>query len=160
MTRASAAILGIVGLLSTANVIEAQSKKFNVGTLTCLIGVGTIEEVREPRSLTCTFVSSEGASVEYSGTIRNLMNPAPSADQNVLVWTVLSASKEIPGNMLDGRYAGEVENNIVGTVRDPQGSLIGGENSSIELQPLTPLPGIKPGGTFVDVELNLQRTLI
>jgi hypothetical protein len=107
------------------------------GTLTCR-GSGTVGLILgSTQSLSCVFERvKNGPRSNYDGRITKVGLSLGITGRNVLVWTVLASTDNLPGSALAGRYAGVGANASVG-VGGGANALIGGSSNSVVLQPLS-----------------------
>jgi hypothetical protein len=107
------------------------------GTLTCR-GSGTIGLILgSTQSLSCVFERvKNGPRSNYSARITKVGLSIGITGRNVLVWTVLASTDNLPGSALAGRYVGVGANASVG-VGVGANALIGGSSNSVVLQPLS-----------------------
>ena len=138
-------------LLAPLAIAHSEEIRSNVGTLTCTMGPGEPDKSGEPRDLSCLFQPIAGPQVSYTGIIKKVGDPSPTADQLVLVWMVLAA--DVAALSLEGEYVGTVESSDDPS-ENPKIGLLGGANSAIELKPLTRLP--RDGGEMIPIVLELD----
>jgi len=152
-------LFGIAGavLISTVPAANAQAPNGRVpmGTMRCTLDPGTLDEKREPRSLSCLFEPISGPQTTFEGTIRRLGDPASSADRLVLIWSVLGPQVDTPVKALDGLYRGTLDQGG-GSLEQPEGGLVGGVDGKIELRALTRVPDHEDATTLI-LELDLKR---
>lgn len=134
--------------------LAAQTGRTNAGTLTCTLDPGDAGETGEPRSVSCVFDQVSQQAANFSGTLEQLSDTAPTADRLVLVWTVLAPSAEIDPSALEGRYISAQDSGAADAV-EPDGRLIGGADAAIELQPLVDIPDTVPEDALLVLELDL-----
>ncbi|MGD9920361.1 MAG: DUF992 domain-containing protein [Pseudorhodoplanes sp.] len=115
----------------------AQTARLTVGTLTCR-GSGTVGLILGSKQrLSCVFERAKGGgSANYSATITRIGLDIGVTGRNVVIWTVLASSDNIPNSAIAGRYSGISANASVG-VGVGANALIGGNRNSIVLQPLS-----------------------
>ncbi|MBL8883068.1 MAG: DUF992 domain-containing protein [Hyphomicrobium sp.] len=116
---------------------NAQTARIVTGTLTCR-GSGTVGLVLgSKQTLSCVFErTSGGAGANYTARITRIGLDIGVTGRNVMVWTVLASSDNLPNSALAGRYKGISANASVG-VGVGANALIGGNRNSIVLQPLS-----------------------
>lgn len=107
------------------------------GTLTCR-GNGTVGLILgSTQNLTCVFQRvNNGPRSNYSGRITKVGLSIGVTGKNVLVWTVLASTDQLPGSALSGQYGGVSANASLG-VGVGANALVGGSNNSVVLQPLS-----------------------
>lgn len=141
--------------LAPLGTLHAEEIRSNVGTLRCTMGPGDPDKVAEPREISCLFQPIAGPQVNYTGIIKKVGDPSPTADQLVLVWMVLATDADVAARSLEGEYAGTVQSRGDPS-EHPKGGLLGGKDSAIELRPLTRVPGDGDAMILIILELNLK----
>jgi hypothetical protein len=103
------------------------------GTLTCneSSGIGFI--FGSSRSLSCTY---SGTGERYVGSISKFGVDIGYVSGGVIVWTVFAPTSRLGRGELAGNYAGATASATVG-VGVGANALVGGNNNSIALQPLS-----------------------
>ncbi|WP_306259128.1 DUF992 domain-containing protein [Pararhizobium sp. IMCC21322] len=124
----------------------------NAGTLTCTVAPGDHLTNTEPRSTSCQFEPLSGPRINFSGTLKRLSDPAPTADRIVLVWTVFTEDGEISGVDLEGDYKSAADSEAT----ERHGHLIAQSNDQIELRPLVTVPDAIPEDASLVLELDLK----
>ncbi len=116
---------------------NAQTARIVTGTLTCR-GSGTVGLVLGSRqTLSCSFERTSGGSgANYTARITRIGLDIGVTGRNVMVWTVLASSDNLPNSALAGSYKGISANASLG-VGVGANALIGGNRNSIVLQPLS-----------------------
>lgn len=107
------------------------------GTLTCR-GSGTVGLILgSTQSLSCVFERvKNGPRSNYDGRITKVGLSLGITGRNVLIWTVLASTDNLPGSALAGRYGGIGANASLG-VGVGANALVGGSSNSVVLQPLS-----------------------
>ena len=116
---------------------SAQTARVITGTLTCR-GSGTVGLILGSKQrLSCTFErSKDGTTANYSATITRIGLDIGVTGRNVMIWTVLASSDNLPASALAGSYAEVAANASVGAGVGAN-ALIGGNRNSVVLQPLS-----------------------
>jgi hypothetical protein len=119
-----------------SNSASAQAR-LAAGTLTCR-GNGTVGLILGSReTLNCVFERvNNGPRSNYSGRITKVGLSLGVTGRNVMIWTVLASTDNLPGSALTGTYAGVGANASVG-VGVGANALVGGSSNSVVLQPLS-----------------------
>jgi hypothetical protein len=119
-----------------SNSASAQAR-LAAGTLTCR-GNGTVGLILGSReTLNCVFERvNNGPRSNYSGRITKIGLSLGVTGRNVMIWTVLASTDNLPGSALTGTYAGVGANASVG-VGVGANALVGGSSNSVVLQPLS-----------------------
>lgn len=143
--RSFSRVVGVLAIASSVVVaaISAGSNRLSAdarlaaGTLTCR-GSGTVGLILgSTQSLSCVFERvKNGPRSNYDGRITKVGLSLGVTGRNVLIWTVLASTDNLPGSALAGRYAGIGANASVG-VGVGANALIGGSSNSVVLQPLS-----------------------
>jgi hypothetical protein len=119
-----------------SNSASAQAR-LAAGTLTCR-GNGTVGLILGSReTLNCVFERvNNGPRSNYSVRITKVGLSLGVTGRNVMIWTVLASTDNLPGSALTGTYAGVGANASVG-VGVGANALVGGSSNSVVLQPLS-----------------------
>ncbi len=133
----------VVGVCATVAAISATTSKvaadarMAAGTLTCR-GSGTVGLILgSTQRLDCEFQRiKNGPRSNYDARITKVGLSLGVTGRNVLIWTVLASTDNLPGSALAGRYGGVGANASVG-VGVGANALIGGSSNSVVLQPLS-----------------------
>jgi hypothetical protein len=130
-----APVLALTSIFTSYNA-SAQAR-LAAGTLTCR-GNGTVGLILGSReTLNCVFERvNNGPRSNYSGRITKVGLSLGVTGRNVMIWTVLASTDNLPGSALTGTYAGVGANASVG-VGVGANALIGGSSNSVVLQPLS-----------------------
>ena len=93
----------------------AQTARVVTGTLTCR-GSGTVGLILGSKQrLTCVFERSKDSTTsKCSATITRIGLDIGVTGRNVMIWTVLASTDNLPASALAGRYAGVAANASVG----------------------------------------------
>lgn len=129
---AAAALLAVYAIPA-----GAQSAKLVAGTLTCK-GKGNVGLILgSNQTLSCTFSPASSRPKEsYSATITKLGLDVGVTGPSTLVWTVLASTSDLPSGALAGNYGGVSADASVG-IGGGAKALVGGNNKSVTLQPLS-----------------------
>jgi hypothetical protein len=122
-------------MLASVTVASAQSR-LEAGVLECQ-GPGSVSFiVGSVHQLSCLFKPSVGPVQNYAGTVRRVGLDIGITDRLALAWIVLAPTRQLGPSELAGAYAGVSAGAAVG-VGLGANALIGGNNSSVALQPLS-----------------------
>lgn len=137
MTLAAVAMGTALIAVAGSGPASAESARLVAGTLTCR-GSGTVGLILGSRQrLACSFERVNGTSrANYSARITRIGLDIGVTGRNVMIWTVLASSDNVPTSALAGRYAGVSANAAVGAGLGAN-ALIGGSRNAIVLQPLS-----------------------
>lgn len=122
-------------MLASVSVASAQSR-IEAGALECQGPGGVSFIVGSVHELSCTFKPSVGPVQTYVGTVRRVGIDIGITQRLALAWIVMGPTRQIGPNEIAGNYAGVSAGAAVG-VGLGANALIGGNNSSIALQPLS-----------------------
>jgi hypothetical protein len=121
------AVMFVVAVCSSASAETLAVA--NAGTLTC-----TTSDMQPQASadveLSCRFLAQTGSAGSFKGFVARKGQADFPPGKRVLVWSVLSANTDIDFKALEGQYAGL-------TGGQPVSRLIGGQNNSVVLEPIT-----------------------
>jgi hypothetical protein len=132
--NASGLLLGITLLLGDAGSSHADIAK--IGILSCDVSKGIGEILSRKQTLTCQFKPDGGQLETYSGSIDEYGVELGKIDQGHLIWGVASAMRGVPQGALAGKYVGVGAGAALG-VGVGANALVGGNNQSFSLQPLS-----------------------
>lgn len=130
----------VVGLVfsQTADAPAAEeTAKIVAGTLTCK-GKGSIGLIIGSKQiLTCSYVPAGNTPAQsYTATITKIGLDVGVKGASTMVWTVLSSTTDLPGDVLSGKYAGASAEASIG-IGGGANVLIGGSKDAVVLQPLS-----------------------
>lgn len=128
-----AAALVCLGTLGLAPAAEAAQP---IGMLRCNVSGGVGFIITSERALACTFRPQRGRPEHYLGTIRSFGLDIGFTGPGRLVWAVLGADRRPSHFPLAGEYAGATAQASFGPGIGAN-ALVGGNNRSIVLQPLS-----------------------
>lgn len=132
--RALMALAASAAAMAVAN--AAQPAKLVAGTLTCK-GEGTVGFIiGSKQKLSCLFKTAGGKTQDYAASINKWGLDIGAKGENVIVWTVLSSTTDLPVGALAGKYAGVSADASLGLGAGAN-ILIGGSKDSVTLQPLS-----------------------
>jgi hypothetical protein len=139
----------IAGILLVAPAARSQPPLTNLGTLTCTVA-GAPADLRADVKLSCNFKATEGESRNYEGVATRQGAADFPPGKHVLVWSVMGTSTgDAPG--LTGMFRGE-------TGGSGTSALIGGENGSVRLEPVTGAAQIDAAKALTVLSLTLAPT--
>ena len=144
-------LLPVFVVLST-NSSGAQEAQLKAGTLTCE-GLGSIGLILGSKEkLLCSFVTTSGGpGRKYHGTIIRIGLDIGVRGKSVMVWTVLGSTTQLPDEALGGTFAG-VSADVAAGIGVGANILVGGNNKSVVLQPLS-----ISGGTGVNIAVGVSE---
>lgn len=124
-------------IFAIASTAHAQTAQVKAGTLTCK-GKGKVGLILGSKeSLDCTYSPADGRpSRRLRGTITNIGLDVGVTGKSVMVWGVLGSTTSLPGEALRGSFAGAAADASLGLGVGAK-VLIGGNNNSVVLQPLS-----------------------
>lgn len=114
----------------------AAEATVRVGSLECNVSGSTGFIVGSKTGLACDFKRVGGQVEKYEGSITKIGIDVGFTSGSKLIWVVLAPSSQIAPGALDGRYYG-VTAEATAAVGVGANVLIGGFDSSINLQPLS-----------------------
>ncbi|WP_160003885.1 DUF992 domain-containing protein [Rhizobium sp. 18055] len=132
--NANGLLLGITLLLAGAGSSHADVAK--IGILSCDVSKGIGEILSRKQTLACQFKPDGGEPETYSGSIDEYGVELGKVDQGHLIWGVASAMRGVPQGALAGKYVGVGAGAALG-VGVGANALVGGNNQSFSLQPLS-----------------------
>ena len=129
----------------------AQDAKLKAGTLTCE-GKGSVGLILGSKEkLVCKLNSTSGKLIQrYDGTITRVGVDLGVRGKSVMIWTVLGSTTELPGEALGGNFAG-VSADVAAGIGAGANVLVGGNNKSVVLQPLS-----VSGGTGINIAVGVS----
>ncbi len=116
---------------------SAQSPKVRAGTLTCTSsgGIGLILGSKE--TYACSYAPAGGGyATRLTGTVTRIGLDIGFKGKTVIVWGVLGSTTALPGHALGGSFGGIAADASLGLGAGAK-VLVGGNNSSVVLQPLS-----------------------
>ena len=132
-------LLAIAAVMMTA-FLPAQKASaeasIRIGTLECNVASNVGFIVGSKAGLSCLFKRANGTVEDYEGSITKIGIDVGFTSGSKLIWVVLAPSSQIAPGALDGRYYG-VTAEATAAVGVGANVLIGGFDSSINLQPLS-----------------------
>jgi hypothetical protein len=130
---------------------DAQQPLTNLGTLTCTTSEPSAPTHRDA-NLSCHFRAHSGRDGNYTGHITRRGPADLPPGKRVLIWLVLGQGTA-EARDLSGSFHGE-------TGGTPTSELIGGENNSIHLEPVTTRSQIGDQPTATVLSLTLAPTRV
>jgi hypothetical protein len=128
--------LAALALCALAGGAASQSANVETGLLTCNVHGGAGFVFGSSKDLSCVFEGLSGSKERYSGSIDKFGLDIGYTGNNVMVWTVLAPSADVPSGALAGNYGGVSAEATVG-LGVGANALLGGSKNSIALQPLS-----------------------
>jgi hypothetical protein len=130
----------LASLLAGAALIGAVAFEAEAGTraglLQCNVGSSVGFIVTSNRSLSCVLKPRVGPPQYYTGSIRNIGLDVGFTGAGRIAWAVLTAGSALPQNALAGEFVGAQGSATFGGGVSAN-VLVGGNNRSISLQPLS-----------------------
>ncbi len=129
-------VIAAAAVVSVLSATDAQSRRVEVGTLTCSLSVGIGLIVGSQRNVSCLFRSVPGEPDEaYTGTMTRVGLDVGVTAGSVIIWAVLANTNRYKG-MLTGTYTGaSAEMSFAAGLGS--NVLVGGSNRTVALQPLS-----------------------
>ncbi|MGI9426861.1 MAG: DUF992 domain-containing protein [Hyphomicrobiaceae bacterium] len=120
-----------------ASLSQAQNARLVAGTLTCE-GQGSVGLILGSQErLRCAYTPAGGGrTLRYDGTITRVGLDVGVRGKSVMIWTVLGSTSQLPGTALGGSFAG-VSADVAAGIGAGANVLVGGNNNSVVLQPLS-----------------------
>ncbi len=131
--KLSALIAGAALIGMTAGAAEARPR---AGLLTCNVGPGIGFIVTSDRSVSCVLAPRHGPREYYTGSIRNIGVDLGFTSGGTFAWAVFTAGSALPPYALAGDFVGASGSASFGGGLSAN-VLVGGNNRSISLQPLS-----------------------
>jgi Protein of unknown function (DUF992) len=123
-------------VVSVLNVADAQSRRVQVGTLTCSLSAGIGLIVGSQRNVSCLFSGVPGEPDDaYTGTMTRVGLDVGVTAGSVIIWAVFADTNRYKG-MLTGTYTGASAEMSVAAGLGAN-VLVGGSNRTVALQPLS-----------------------
>ena len=139
----------IVGSMFAIPTAHAQQSLANLGTLTCTIGAAPDNPGADVK-LSCNFKPTSGAPRDYEGIATRQGAADFPAGKHVLVWSVVGpGTGDAPA--LNGMFRGE-------TGGSKASALVGGENGSVRLEPVTGTAQVDAPAALTVLTLTLAPT--
>jgi Protein of unknown function (DUF992) len=120
-------------LIAAAGASEAAPR---AGLLQCNVAPGVGLIITSDRALSCVLTPRRGPRQYYVGTIRNFGLDIGFTKGGRFAWAVLTAGSALPSNALAGEFVGASGSASFGGGLGAN-VLVGGNNRSISLQPLS-----------------------
>src|SRR5271169_1435835 len=129
-------VVAAAAVVSVLNAADAQSRRVQVGTLTCSLSVGIGLIVGSQRNVSCLFRGVPGEPDDaYTGTMTRVGLDVGLTAGSMIIWTVLANTNRYKG-MLTGTYTGASAEMSVAAGLGAN-VLVGGSNRTVALQPLS-----------------------
>lgn len=135
--RNAAAMAALATLAGLTTASAAEPAKLVAGTLTCK-GHGSVGLILgSQETLNCTFdPQGHHGRHRYVATITKIGLDVGVKGESTMIWTVLSSTTNLPRGALAGDYGGVSAGAAVG-VGGSANALVGGNNNSVTLQPVS-----------------------
>jgi len=121
-----------------------------VGVLQCQVGTGVGLIFVEKERLLCTFHPNVGPEEHYSGTVHKFGLEVGVTAGAIVVWAVIAATNNYAPGSLAGHYGG-VSADVAAVFGGGANLLVGGNNRSLALQPLS-----IEGQAGIDIGLGIE----
>jgi hypothetical protein len=129
-------VVAAAAVVSALNATDAQSRRVQVGTLTCSLSLGVGLIVGSQRNVSCLFRGVPGEPDDaYTGTMTRVGLDVGVTAGSVIIWTVLANTNRYKG-MLTGTYTGASAEMSVAAGLGAN-VLVGGSNRTVALQPVS-----------------------
>jgi hypothetical protein len=135
-TVAIAAMLLVLGALSTTARAEDPAATVRSGYLTCHVASGWGFIFGSSREMHCAYAMQPGYTEYYTGSITKFGADIGYLQSGVILWAVLAPTNNLGQGALAGHYAGATASAAVG-VGAGANVLVGGLKNSISLQPVS-----------------------
>jgi hypothetical protein len=130
---ATAALVATATLASSAYAQPLTKTKYYIGSLNCNVSGSTGLIFGSSKDLTCVFVTTDGASETYQGSIRKFGIDIGFTKAAHVLWHVYSLGTDRSAGALNGQFAGGQESLAVGVSAGTAG-LYGGRRDEIILE--------------------------
>jgi hypothetical protein len=147
----SAATASLVVLASLAGSAQAQpltKTKYYIGSLNCNVSGGAGLIFGSSKELSCVFVTTDGASENYQGSIKKFGIDIGFTKAAHVLWHVYSLGTDRGAGALNGQFAGGQSSLAVGVSAGSAG-LYGGRHDEIILESVA-ITQKKSGLNFAD----------
>lgn len=147
--------LAAAALLAIGAVPASAQSRVQVGTLSCTLAPNVSFIIGSVRDMSCSFSPRHGRTRSYQGTVRRLGLDIGVSGKSVLAWAVFAPSSSVRPETLRGSYVGASANAAIGAGLGAN-VLVGGNNNTIALQPLSveAQTGLNIGLTVSDLTLR------
>jgi hypothetical protein len=131
-------MLGLAAAASLAFTASAHAAPGGVkaGVLTCNVSSGWGLIFGSSKELNCTYEGAAGREEHYGGVINKYGVDIGYHNGGVMVWGVVAPTADLAPGSLAGNYGGVTAGGSVGVGANAN-ALIGGNNSSVSLQPVS-----------------------
>ena len=135
-TRAAYIATIIVAAGVAASTVNAESRRVQIGTLTCSLSSSIGLVIGSQRNVSCMFRGVPGEPDEpYTGTMTRVGLDVGLTTGSIIIWTVFADTSRHKG-MLTGTYTGaSAEMSIAAGLG--ANVLVGGSNQTLALQPVS-----------------------
>lgn len=135
-TAFAATAIAAAVLATGVEPVEAQSRRVELGTLTCSMSASIGFIVGSQKNVNCVFRGHPGEPEEaYTGTMTTIGLDIGITTGGVIVWTVFADTNRYAG-MLAGKYGGATAEVSVAAGLGAN-VLVGGSHQTVALQPLS-----------------------
>jgi hypothetical protein len=134
--RATCIATVVIAAVVAASAANAESRRVQVGTLTCSLSSSIGLVIGSQRNVSCLFRGAPGEPDEpYTGTMTRVGLDVGVTTGSVIIWTVFADTSRYK-RMLTGTYAGaSAEMSIAAGLG--ANVLVGGSHQTLALQPLS-----------------------
>jgi hypothetical protein len=149
-----AAVATVAAVLTSQSAWSQQSNGVKTGILTCNVEGGWGLVFGSTRDLKCTYTDTNSKVDHYVGHIDKFGVDLGYQAGGIIVWAVLSPTKDVGPGALAGTYVGVTGGASVG-VGGNANVLVGGADRTITLQPLS-----IEGATGVNVAAGIAQIVM
>ena len=156
LSAATAVLVATVALAGSAHAQALTKTKYYIGSLNCNVSGSAGLIFGSSKDLTCVFVTTDGASENYQGSIKKFGIDIGFTKAAHVLWHVYSLGTDRGAGALDGQFAGGQESLAVGASAGTSG-LYGGRRNEIILESVA-ITQKKSGLNFADgvAEMTLR----
>ena len=136
-TRAACIATIVVAAGVAARAANAESRRVQIGTLTCSLSSSIGLVIGSQRNVSCMFRGVPGEPDEpYTGTMTRVGLDVGLTTGSVIIWTVFADTSRHKG-MLTGTYTGAASAEMSIAAGLGANVLVGGSNQTLALQPVS-----------------------
>lgn len=148
LSAATAALVVLASLAGSAQAQPLTKTKYYIGSLNCNVSGGAGLIFGSSKELACVFVTTDGASENYQGSIKKFGIDIGFTKAAHVLWHVYSLGTDRGAGALNGQFAGGQSSLAVGVSAGSAG-LYGGRHDEIILESVA-ITQKKSGLNFAD----------